>query len=126
MRLSKEIKFNSQGLVPAIAQEEKTKKVLMLGWMNKEAIEKTISTNKVHFWSRSRKKLWLKGESSGHYQFLEGIYIDCDGDALLIKVKQIKGACHKGYKSCFFRKMILEGKLKIIERKIFNPSEVYQ
>jgi len=126
MEFIEKIKFNTQGLVPAIIQEEETGKVLMLGWMNKEAIEKTVSTNKVHFWSRSRKKLWLKGETSGHYQLLRGIYIDCDEDALLIKVKQIKGACHKGYKSCFFRKITPEGKIEVVERSTFNPEEVYK
>lgn len=120
------IKFNQQGLVPAIIQEEETGKVLMLGWMNREAVQKTLSTNKVHFWSRSRKKLWLKGESSGHHQLLRGIYVDCDRDTLLVKVKQIKGACHKGYKSCFFRKLTPEGELKVVGKRIFDPGEVYK
>ena len=126
MRLSENIKFNAQGLVPAIVQEEKSREVLMLGWMNREAIEKTITTGKVHFWSRSRGKLWLKGEVSGHYQLLRGIYIDCDEDTLLIKVKQIKAACHKGYRSCFFRKMAPQGELEVIEKRTFDPGEVYQ
>ena len=126
MRLSENIKFNAQGLVPAIVQEEKSGEVLMLGWMNREAIEKTITTGKVHFWSRSRGKLWLKGEVSGHYQLLRGIYIDCDEDTLLIKVKQIKAACHKGYRSCFFRKMAPQGELEVIEKRTFDPGEVYQ
>ena len=98
----------------------------MVAYMNREAWEKTKQTGKAWYWSRSRNQLWLKGETSGHYLFLQGIYLDCDGDALLIKVKQTKGACHKGYESCFFRKMMSEGKLKIIEEKIFNPAEVYQ
>ncbi len=126
MEFLKKIKFNSQGLVPAIVQEKKSGKVLMLGWMNKEAIKKTISTNKVHFWSRSKEKIWLKGETSGHYQLLKEIYIDCDEDTLLIKVDQIKGACHKGYKSCFFRKITSRGNLKVADKKIFDPREVYK
>ncbi|RLE11657.1 phosphoribosyl-AMP cyclohydrolase [Candidatus Aerophobetes bacterium] len=126
MEFLKKIKFNSQGLVPAIVQEKKSGKVLMLGWMNKEAIKKTISTNKVHFWSRSKEKIWLKGETSGHYQLLKEIYIDCDEDTLLIKVDQIKGACHKGYKSCFFRKITSRGNLKVVDKKIFDPREVYK
>jgi len=126
MEFLDKIKYNSQGLVPAIIQEEKTGKVLMLGWMNREAIEKTLSTKKVHFWSRSRKKMWLKGETSGHYQLLKEIYIDCDEDTLLFKVEQIKGACHKGFKTCFFRRVEPGGKLKIIEEKVFEPGEVYK
>ncbi|MBE0477812.1 phosphoribosyl-AMP cyclohydrolase [Candidatus Aerophobetes bacterium] len=126
MEIINRIKFNTQGLVPAIIQEDKTKKVLMLGWMNREAIEKTILTNKVHFWSRSRGKLWLKGETSGHYQILRRIHIDCDEDTLLIKVKQIKAACHKGYRSCFFREITPQGSLKVVENKLFDPGEVYK
>ncbi|MCD6406822.1 phosphoribosyl-AMP cyclohydrolase [Candidatus Aerophobetes bacterium] len=126
MEFLNKIKFNTQGIVPAIVQEEKTGKVLMLGWMNKEAIEKTILTKKVHFWSRSRKKMWLKGETSGHYQLVREIYIDCDEDTLLLKVEQIKAACHKGYKSCFFRKVNSEGKLEVVEKKVFEPEEVYK
>lgn len=126
MKFLDRIKFNKQGLVPAIIQEEKTRQVLMLGWMSREAIEKTISTNKVHFWSRSREKIWLKGEVSGHYQLLQKIYIDCDEDSLLIKVKQIKGACHKGFRSCFFRQITSEGELEVMEESVFNPEEVYK
>lgn len=126
MKFMEGIKFNRRGLVPAIIQEEETGEVLMLGWMNREAIESTISTNKVHFWSRSREKLWLKGETSGHYQLLRGIYLDCDGDALLVKVKQIKAACHQGYRSCFFRKITPQGELEIAGERIFNPEEVYK
>lgn len=126
MELLDKIKFNPQGLIPAIIQEEETGEVLMLGWMNKEALKKTIVTGKVHFWSRSRKKLWMKGEISGHYQILREIYLDCDGDTLLIKVEQIKAACHTGYKSCFFRKMGSNGNLEIVGKKLFNPREVYK
>jgi len=126
MEFLDKVKFNSQGLVPVIIQEEKSAQVLMLGWMNKEALEKTISTGKVHFWSRSRKKLWMKGETSGNYQLLREIYLDCDGDTLLIKVDQIRGACHTGYHSCFFRKITSGGNLKLVGEKIFDPGEVYQ
>lgn len=126
MEIFKNIKFDSQGLVPVIIQEIKTKKVLMLGWMNKEALEKTMATGKVHFWSRSRKKLWLKGETSGHYQLVKEIYLDCDGDTLLVTVEQIQGACHTGYYSCFFRKISPQGKLEVVETKVFHPQEVYK
>ncbi len=126
MEIFKNIKFNSQGLVPVIIQEIKTKKVLMLGWMNKEALEKTMTTGKVHFWSRSRKRLWLKGETSGHYQLVKEIYLDCDGDALLIEVEQIQGACHTGYYSCFFRRINPQGGLEVVGTKVFHPQKVYK
>lgn len=120
------IAFNRQGLVPVIVQDIKTDEVLMMAWMNKEALEKTVNTGKVHFWSRSRKKLWIKGEISGHYQLVKEIRIDCDEDTLLIKVEQIKAACHKGYKSCFFRKINKKGKLELIGEKVFEPGRVYK
>jgi len=126
MELLEEIVFNSQGLVPAIIQDVDTGEVLMMAWMNEEALRKTIDTGKTHFWSRSRQKLWLKGETSGHYQLVRGIYIDCDGDTLLIKVDQVKAACHTGYRSCFFRKVDEKGNLKIVGKKVFEPKEVYK
>ena len=126
MEFLEKVAFNPQGLVPVIIQDIKTDEVLMMAWMNKEALEKTVSTGKVHFWSRSRKKLWLKGETSGHYQLVREIRIDCDEDTLLIKVKQIKAACHKGYKSCFFRKINKKGKLELIGERIFEPGKVYK
>jgi len=101
----KSIKFNEQGLVPAIAQDHKSKQVLMLAWMNIEAINKTIVSKEVHYWSRSRQKLWKKGESSGNLQFLKEFYVDCDHDAVLLQVEQIGPACHTGQKNCFFNKI---------------------
>jgi len=118
------IKFDEKGLVVAIVQDEKGE-VLMVAYMNKEAIEKTLKTGKMHYYSRSRKKLWLKGEESGNFQFVKDIYIDCDGDALLFKVEQKGGACHQGYYSCFFRKFE-NGEFKIFRKKIFEPKEVYK
>ena len=118
------IKFDDKGLIPAIVQDEKGK-VLMLGYMNDESLKKTIETRKVHFWSRSRKKLWLKGESSGHFQNVKNVYLDCDGDAVLVVVDQIKASCHEGYYSCFWRKL-KNGEWEISEEKIFNPQEVYK
>ncbi len=126
MEFLEKIAFIRQGLVPVIVQDIKTDEVLMMAWMNKEALEKTVNTGKVHFWSRSRKKLWIKGETSGHYQLVREIRIDCDEDTLLIKVKQIKAACHKGYKSCFFRKINKKGKLELIGEKVFEPGRVYK
>lgn len=97
------IKFNSDGLIPAITQDYKTKEVLMLAYMNKEALIKTVETRKVHYYSRSRKEQWLKGEISGHYQLVKSISYDCDGDTILIQAEQIGAACHTGHYSCFFR-----------------------
>ena len=126
MDFLEKIRFNKEGLIPAIIQDIKRGEVLMVAWMNREALERTFSSGKVHFWSRSRKKLWLKGESSGHYQLLREIWIDCDEDTLLIKVQQVKAACHLGYKSCFFRKVDKNGKLEVIGEKIFEPGKVYK
>ena len=101
-------KFNFKklnGLMPAVIQDYKTNKVLMLGFMNKEALKKTLKEGKVSYWSRTRKKLWTKGESSGHFQIVKKICLDCDNDTLLIKVKQIGNVCHTGNKTCFFKKI---------------------
>ena len=126
MDFLEKIRFNKEGLIPAIIQDIKRGEVLMVAWMNREALERTFSSGKVHFWSRSRKKLWLKGENSRHYQLVREILIDCDGDTLLVKVEQIKAACHLGYKSCFFRKVDKKGKLEVIGEKIFEPGKVYK
>jgi len=96
----------SNGLVPVITQDFKTKKVLMLGFMNKTAFKKTLKEGKVTYFSRTRKKLWTKGETSGNFQLVKGIWLDCDNDTLLIKVKQIGNVCHTGHKTCFYRKII--------------------
>jgi Phosphoribosyl-AMP cyclohydrolase len=114
------------GLVPAIVQDAETKEVLMMAYMNRESWGATLQTGKATYWSRSRQKLWLKGESSGHFQLIKDIFIDCDNDTILLKVKQLgEAACHTGYKSCFYRK--LSGKdFVIVGEKIFNPEEVYK
>ncbi len=113
------------GLVPVIAQDWKSGEVLMLAFMNEEAWQKTLETGKVHYFSRSRNKIWLKGESSGHVQLVKEIYLDCDLDTVLIKVEQLGGAaCHKGYKSCFYRRLE-DGELKVVGEKIFDPEVVY-
>ncbi|MCK4859646.1 MAG: phosphoribosyl-AMP cyclohydrolase [Candidatus Omnitrophica bacterium] len=119
------LKFNQDGLIPVIVQDVKTNKVLMLAYMNAEAFKKTLDSKKAHFFSRSRNKLWLKGETSKHYQFVQEIYVDCDKDTLLLKVKQVGGACHKGYYSCFYRRFE-NGQLKIVDNKVFNPEESYK
>lgn len=120
----REIKFDEKGFVVAVVEDTKGD-VLMVAYMNEEAIRKTLETGKMHYYSRSRKKLWLKGESSGNFQTVKEFYIDCDNDALLFKVDQKGGACHMGYYSCFFRKFE-DGDFKIVKDKIFNPNEVYK
>lgn len=101
----KQITFDGRGLVPVIAQHFMTSEVLMMAWMNSQAVQITLETGEVHYWSRSRQSLWRKGETSGHFQQLKDFYIDCDGDTLLIKVDQIGPACHTGEKTCFFNKI---------------------
>ncbi len=118
------LKFGSDGLIPAIVQDTDGR-VLMLGYMNVESLNRTIETGLVHFWSRSRKKLWKKGETSGHLQKVKEIRVDCDMDALLFVVEQTKACCHKGYYSCFWRRFE-EGRWKIVDRKIFEPERVYK
>jgi phosphoribosyl-AMP cyclohydrolase len=114
------------GLIPAIVQDEETDEVLMLAYMNEEAWEKTLASGKAHFWSRSRKELWLKGGTSGHIQEVQAIYVDCDQDTVLLKVHQVGGAaCHEGYPSCFYRK-VEKGELKTIGTQVFDPKEVYK
>ena len=120
--------FEKQGgLIPAIIQDYETGVVLMLGYMNREAWLKTLETGNATFWSRSRNKLWIKGESSGHVQLVRGIYLDCDSDTVLLKVEQVGGAaCHTGYQSCFYREIMKNGEVKISSEKVFNPEEVYK
>ncbi|AWM41293.1 phosphoribosyl-AMP cyclohydrolase [Gemmata obscuriglobus] len=114
------------GLVPAVAQDADTGEVLMLAWMNREAFEETVRTGRAVYFSRSRNKLWRKGEESGHVQEVKGIFVDCDADTVLLKVTQLGGAaCHEGYKSCFFRQ--LDGtELKVVAERIFDPKAVYK
>lgn len=120
-----EVKFDDRGLVTAIAQDAENGEVLMLAYMNRESLEKTMSTGVMTYWSRSRGKLWVKGETSGHVQQVVEARIDCDGDALLFKVRQTGGACHTGYRSCFYRKSTPHG---LVEdgQKAFEAAEVYK
>lgn len=113
------------GILPVIAQDDTTGEVLMMAYMNPEAFAETLRTGRVCYFSRSRNRLWRKGEESGNVQELRGVYLDCDADTLLVKVRQIGGAaCHEGYPSCFFRR--IEGEtLTVIAERVFNPDEVY-
>ena len=104
-KINNKIVFNSDGLIPTITQDSESKKVLMLAWMNKESLQETLKSGKVTYWSRSRKKIWVKGETSGNWQFVKNIKIDCDGDTLLILVDQCGPACHTGSYTCFFSKV---------------------
>ena len=121
-----QLKFNSEGLVPAIVQEKKTGIVLMMAWMNRDSLLKTIETKKTWFWSRSRKKFWMKGETSGHVQDVKRISFDCDGDTLLIEVDQVGAACHEGFKSCFFRDISTDGKVKTVAERIVQPEAAHK
>ncbi len=121
-----ELSYDASGLVAAIVQDAASGEVLMFAYTSREALEKTAATGKMHFWSRSRQKLWLKGEKSGHVQRVREIRVDCDGDCLLIKVEQTGGACHAGYRSCFHRRVGADGKdLEVDGEKVFDPGEVY-
>jgi phosphoribosyl-ATP pyrophosphohydrolase/phosphoribosyl-AMP cyclohydrolase len=118
-------KFNSDGLMPVIVQESRTNEVLMLAYMNKEAISKTFSSGQTWFFSRSRDKMWHKGETSGNVQQVDEVYFDCDADTLLVKVRQQGAACHEGYKSCFHYRIEPEGRVALVGDLVFNPAEVY-
>ena len=119
------LKYDEKGLIPVIIQDYWTRTVLMVAYMNREALEKTIDTKRTYFYSRSRGELWLKGETSGFTQSVKGIYVDCDMDCLLIKVTQKGGACHKGYRSCFYRRVSKET-IKTVGRKVFDPEKLYR
>ncbi|MBI4325025.1 MAG: phosphoribosyl-AMP cyclohydrolase [Chloroflexi bacterium] len=126
MSFYEQLKFNSEGLIPAIIQELATGRVLMMAWMNRASLEKTLATGRTHFWSRSRQRFWMKGETSGHTQTVKNLAFDCDGDTLLIQVEQIGAACHEGYQSCFFRSVETDGRsFKITEPQLESPEDIY-
>lgn len=126
MELFDELKKDAHGLVPAIIQDDDNGEVLMMAYMNEEALEQTLKTGKTHFYSRSRNKQWLKGESSGHTQEVCSVSIDCDKDTLLIRVKQNVAACHEGYRTCFFRRLAKDGKTwETVGERVFDPKKVY-
>lgn len=124
MKFLDQLKFNADGLIPAIIQQQSTGRVLMMAWMNRASLEKTIETRKTWFWSRSRQKFWMKGESSGHVQVVKDLSFDCDGDTVLIQVEQTGAACHEGYQSCFFRSLDGEG-WKVTETQLETPEQIY-
>ncbi len=120
-----DLKYDADGLIPAVIQDDENGEVLMVAYMNRDSLASTVKTGKTHFWSRSRKKYWLKGESSGHTQEVRAVFIDCDKDCLLIRVKQNVAACHEGYRSCFFRRLE-NGTWNVIAEKIFEEGDVYK
>ena len=123
--VAQDIQWNDQGLVPAIAQDWQTGEVLMLAWMNREALELTVSEGRAVYWSRSRQGLWRKGEQSGHVQKLKALRIDCDTDAVLLQVEQLGGiACHTGRRSCFYRKWESDG-WQVTDAVVRPPDEIY-
>jgi phosphoribosyl-AMP cyclohydrolase len=112
------------GLLPAVAQDAQTGQVLMLAWMNREAYDETLRTGQAVYYSRSRGKLWRKGEESGHVQEVVAVYLDCDADTILLRVRQTGPACHEGYPTCFFRQVTPEG-LRVVEERLIDPKDVY-
>ena len=126
--------INGVKVITAVAQDEKTGEILMLANMNREALIRTLETGKAHYWSTSRNEIWLKGESSGHYQEVSEILVDCDMDAVILKISQTGAACHEGYKSCFFRRLnsnadiddIKDKDVEIIQKRLVNPEDVYK
>jgi len=120
------VKFDSKGLLTAVVQDAESGKVLMVSFMNKKSLERTLETGKATYWSRSRQKLWVKGEKSGHVQTVHSIHLDCDGDAILLGVHQAGGACHTGHRSCFYREVLDHGNaLREKEDLVFDPTKVY-
>jgi phosphoribosyl-AMP cyclohydrolase len=119
------LKWNDEGLVPAIVQDAENGEVLMMAWMNDQALKATLATGQTHFFSRSRQSAWHKGGTSGHVQHVESIAVDCDGDVLLIRARQIGGACHEGFRTCFFRRLNPDGALEVTATPVFDADSVY-
>lgn len=120
------LKYDAQGLIPAIVQDHGDGQVLMVAWMNRDSLLDTLKTGKTHFWSRSRNRYWMKGEESGNVQKVQSVFYDCDSDVLLFKVEQVGGAaCHTGHRSCFFMELTPEG-LKDTGTMVFDPATVYK
>lgn len=119
------LRWSAEGLIPAVVQDSGTGEVLMMAWMDETALRRTLATGQTHFYSRSRKESWHKGGTSGHVQEVDSVFVDCDADVVLIKARQIGGACHEGYRSCFFRRLDPVGTLEVIAEPIFEAAKVY-
>jgi phosphoribosyl-AMP cyclohydrolase len=120
------LKYDSAGLIPAVITDAGTHEVLMVAYMNEQSLLETIRSKKTHFWSRSRQKYWMKGESSGHTQEVQDMFIDCDLDCLVITVTQHGAACHEGFRSCFFRRLTADGTWETIGQRLFDPEKIYK
>ena len=120
------LKFDSNGLIPAVVQDVENGEVLMVAFMNRESLARTVETGKATYWSRSRRQFWVKGETSGNHQIVRGLYVDCDQDCLLVKVEQTGPACHEGFRSCFSRQVGEDGgRLAVIAERLKSPEEIY-
>ena len=124
-KLLDQCKFDDRGFITAIAQDYQTGEILMVAFMNREALEQTLERKLACYWSRSREKLWVKGETSGHFQKIKEIVVDCDMDAVMLKVEQTGGACHMGYRSCFYRRVEEDGSLSVTGERVFDKGDVY-
>ena len=121
------VKWDDSGLIACVAQDAKDGAVLMVAYMNRDSLKKTIEEGRLCYWSRSRKKFWLKGEESGNFQVLKELYVDCDADCLVAKIDQIgDAACHTGMRSCFYRQVGRDGSLKETGKRVFDPSKIYK
>ncbi|WP_435015558.1 phosphoribosyl-AMP cyclohydrolase [Tundrisphaera sp. TA3] len=119
------LKWTTDGLIAAIVQDAETAQVLMMAWMDERAVRDTLRTGQTHFYSRSRRSAWHKGGTSGHVQHVESILVDCDADALLIRARQVGGACHEGFRSCFARQVDADGTLRLVASPVFEAEKVY-
>ncbi|OQB79546.1 MAG: phosphoribosyl-AMP cyclohydrolase [Planctomycetes bacterium ADurb.Bin126] len=120
------LKYDANGLIPAVIVDATSREVLMVAYMNQTSLLETVRTGKTHFWSRSRQKYWMKGESSGHTQDVRAVFTDCDVDTVVIEVEQHGAACHDGYHSCFYRKLTPQGEWEVTGHRVFDPKQVYK
>jgi phosphoribosyl-AMP cyclohydrolase len=120
------LKYDDAGLIPAVCVDAETQQVLMVAYMNETSLLETVRTGRTHFWSRSRQKYWMKGESSGHTQDVRAVYADCDMDTVVLEVVQHGAACHEGYYSCFYRRLNDAGEWEVVAEKVFDPDTVYK
>lgn len=125
LNLLDNLKTDDNGLIAAVVQDADNGQVLMVGWMDREALKRTLEGGKTCFYSRSRQKYWVKGETSGHFQIVREVRTDCDLDAVLVTVEQVGAACHDGYRSCFYRSADASGELQTVEQRLVNPEDIY-